>query len=157
MKYETWLLRHISFTIPYHNQWYLTYNCSGPFPVQPIIIRIIEIWHLAANGNSHYNSLSRSLKYDLWLLWVVSFKVPYQINEVWDLAAKGDCFYNSLSKSLKYDRCLFWAISYTVPGHMYWNMTPGCYGQFPLQFRIKSIEMWPMAAMANFLYNSLSN
>ena len=38
---------------------------------------------------------------------------------------------------------------------MYLNMTPGCLGQFALQFLIKIIEIWPTAAMGHFLFNSL--
>ena len=30
------------------------------------------------------------------------------------------------------------------------------YGQFPLEFLIKIIEIWPMTALGNFLYSSLS-
>ena len=77
MKYETWLLRAISFTIPYQHHWNMTYNCYGPFPLQ-FLIEIIEIWHLATRGNFHYYSLSKSLKSELWLLWAISYTIPYQ-------------------------------------------------------------------------------
>lgn len=35
-------------------------------------------WKVVRKGQFLYNSLSRSLKYDLWLLWVISFTTPYQ-------------------------------------------------------------------------------
>ena len=134
LKYDTWLLGAISITSPYQNHWNMTYKCSGQFPVQ-FLIKIIEIWHLAARGNFHYNSLSKSLKYDLWPLQAISCKILYQINEVWDLAAKDNFFYNSLSKSLTYDLWLQWAISFRIP------------------YQIN--EIWELAAKGNFLYNPL--
>ena len=77
MRYETWLLRTISFTTPYQNPCNMTYDCSGPLPIQ-FLIKCIEIWDLVARGNFLYNSLSKSLKYDLWLLRAISFTTPYQ-------------------------------------------------------------------------------
>ena len=77
MRYETWLLRTISFTTPYQNPCNMTHDCSGPLPIQ-FLIKCIEIWHLVARGNFLYNCLSKSLKYDLWLLRAISFTTPYQ-------------------------------------------------------------------------------
>jgi hypothetical protein len=131
---------------------------------------------MTAIGNFHYNSLSTSMKYDLWLLLAISFTIPYQhhwnmtyenygpfqlqllitIIEIWAMTAMGDFLYNFLSKSLKYDLWQLWAISITIPYQNHWNMTYDCYGQFPLQRFIKIIEMWPVTAMGYFLYNSLS-
>ena len=127
-------------------------------------------------GNVLYNSLSKSMKYDLWLLGAVSFITPYQnhckmtydsyrqfplqflinINEIWPMTAIGHFLYNPLSTSLKYDLWKLWAISITTPYHNHWNMSYDSYGRFPVQFLIKIIEIWPMAAMGNFHYNSLS-
>jgi hypothetical protein len=131
---------------------------------------------MAAMSNFHYNSLSKSLKYDLWLLWAISFTTPYQnhwnmtcdcyglfplqflikIIEIWPVKAMGHFNYNSLSQSLKYELWQLGAISFTIPYQNHWNMTDGSDGPFPLQFLIKIIEIWPMTAMGNFLYNSLS-
>ena len=86
------------------------------FPSQ-FLIEIIEIWPVKAMGNFPYNSLSQSLKYDLWLLGALSLTLPYQ---------------------------------------NHWDMTYDYYGPFSLQFLIKIIEIWPMTAMGNFKYNSLS-
>jgi len=114
LNYELWQLGAISFTIPYRNHWNMTDGSDGPFPLQ-FLIKIIEMWPMTAKGNFLYNSLSKSLKYDLWQLWAISITIPYQ---------------------------------------NHWNMTYDCYGQFPLQFLIKIIEIWPMTAMGNFHYNS---
>ena len=114
----------------------MTYGSYGPFPLQ-FLIKIIEIWPMTAMGHFHYNSLSKSLKYDLWLLWAISFTIPYQNH--WNMT---------------YDS--YGVISITIPYQNHWNMTYGCYGQFPLQFLIKIIEMWPVKAMGHFNYKSLS-
>ena len=66
----------------------------------------------------------------------------------------GHCLYNFSSKSWKYDLWELWAISITIPYENHGNMTYDCYGQFPLQFLIKIIVIWPMAAMGHFHYNS---
>ena len=67
---------------------------------------------MTARGRFLYKSLSKSLKYDMWL--------------------RGRCHfhYNSLSKSLKYDPWLLWAISFTIPHQNDWNMTCDSYGPF---------------------------
>ena len=44
---------------------HMTHDCYGPFPLQ-FLIKIIEIWPIAAMGHFLYNSLSKSLKYDRW-------------------------------------------------------------------------------------------
>ena len=133
-------------------------------------------WQLAAMGHLHYNSLSKSLKYDLWLLWAISFTIPYKnhgnitydsygrfplqflikIIEIWLMIAMGHFLYNSLLKSLKYYLWQLWMISITIPYQNRWNMTYCCYGSFPLQFLITIIEIWSMAAMGNWHYKSLS-
>ena len=175
MKYDLWLLGAVSFTTPYQNAlqddlWLLgainmSYDSYGPFPLQ-LLIKIIEIWPMTAIGNFHYNSLSKSMKYDLWLLWVISFTIPYQhhwnmtcesygpfqlqflitIIEIWAMTAMGD-FLDFLSKSLKYDLWQLWAISITIPYQNHWNMTYDCYGPFPLQLLIKIIGIWHLANM----------
>ena len=45
LKYHSWQLGAISFTIPYRNQWNVIYDRDNPFPSQ-FLIRIIEIGHL---------------------------------------------------------------------------------------------------------------
>ena len=75
-KCDLWKLWAISITIPYHNHWNMTYDSYGPFPLQ-FLIKIIEIWPMAAMGHFHYNSVSKSLKYELWHLWAISFTNPY--------------------------------------------------------------------------------
>ena len=115
LKYDLWLLGPISLTIPYQNHWNMSYDSYGRFP--RFLIKIIEIWPMAAMGNFHYNSLSKSLKYDLWLLWAISFTTPYQ---------------------------------------NHWNMTCDCNGLFPLQFLIKIIEIRRMTYRGHCLYNSLA-
>ena len=119
MRYETWLLRTISFTTPYQNPCNMTYDCSGPLPIQ-FLIKCIEIWDLVARGNFLYNSLPKSLKYDLWLLRAISFTTPYQnhwnmtcdcyglfplqflikIIEIWPVTARDHFLNHSFSKSL---------------------------------------------------------
>ena len=108
----------------------MSYDCYGRFPLQ-FLIKIIEIWPMTAMGNFHYNSLSKSLKYDLWLLWAISFTTPYQnpwnmtcdcnelfplqflikIIEMWPVKAMGHFNYRSLSKSLKCEIWHLWAIA----------------------------------------------
>ena len=66
LKYDTCLLGAIFLTIPYQTHWNMTYDCYGPFPLQ-LLIKINEVWYLTARGNFRYNSLSTSLKSDLWL------------------------------------------------------------------------------------------
>ena len=144
LKYDLWQLWGISFTIPYKNHWNMTYDCYGQFPLQ-LPIKIIEMWPVTAMGYFLYNSLSKSLKCDLWQLWAISFTIPYQnhwnmtcesygpfqlqflitIIEIWAMTAMGD-FLDFLSTSLKYDLWLLWAISFTIPYQHHWNMTPGC-------------------------------
>ena len=92
---------------------------------------------MTAMGHFFYNSLSKSLKYDRWQLWAISITTPYQNH--WNVTY--DCY---------------GVISITIPYQNHWNMTYGCYGQFPLQFLIKIIEMWPVKAMGHFNYKSLS-
>ena len=87
---------------------------------------------------------------------------PFQLQflitiiEIWAMAAMGHFLYNSLANSLKYDLRQLWAISITTPYQNHWNMTYDYYGPFSLQFLIKIIEMWPMTAICNCHYNSLS-
>ena len=119
--------RAISFTISYQKHRNMTYECRGNFL---------------------YISSSKSLKYSLWLLGLIS-----------------------LSKSSKYDLWLLGAISFTVPHQNHWNMTFQCEGQFPLQLPIKIIRLLGAFSFTipyqnhrnmtcdcwgHFLYNSLS-
>ena len=104
-KYDLPMRGAISFTTPYQNhttaKCIFLYNSLsksskydlwllGAFPLQFLIkiikiwpmtamgnfIKIIETWPMNASGNFLYNSLSKSLKYDLWLLWAISFTIP---------------------------------------------------------------------------------
>ena len=136
----------------------MTYDSYGPFPLQ-FLIKIIKIWPMAAKGHFLHNSISKSLKCDLWKLWAISITSPYQnhwninydgqfplqflikIIEIWPMTAMGNFHYNSLSKSLKYDLWQLWAISVTIPLQKHWNMTYGSYGPFPFQFPTKIIEI----------------
>ena len=79
-----------------------------------------------------------------------------RIIETWAMTAMGHLLYNFLSKSLKYDLWQRWTISITIPYQNHRNMSYDCYGPSPLQFLIKIIEIWSMAAMGHFHYNSLS-
>ena len=153
----------------------MTYGSYGQFPIQ-FLIKIIEIWPMTAMGHFLYNSLSKSLIYDLWLPRAISFTLPYQnhwnvtcesygpfqlqflitIIEIWAMTTMGHFLYNSLSNSLKYDLRLLGAILFTVPYQNHWNMIYGCYGQFPLQFLIKVSETWLVTARGHFLDNSSS-
>ena len=170
LKCDLWKLWAISITSPYQNHWNVSYDTYGPFPLQ-FLIQIIEIWPMAAMGHFLYNSLYKSLIYDLWQLRAISFQFlikiiqnltcgsygpfPLQflikIIEIWPRTATCNFLYNSLSKSLKYDLWQLWAISITIPYQNHWNMAYDSYGAFPLQFLIKIIEIWPMTAMGNFL------
>ena len=124
----------------------MSYDCYGPFPLQ-FHIKIIEMWPMTAICNFHYNSLSKSLEYDLWQLWAIHFTIPHQHHwdlncdsyafplqsliksiEIWPMAAMGHFLHNSLSKSLKYDIWQLWAISMTMPYQNHWNITYGSYG-----------------------------
>ena len=125
LKCDTWLLGAISFTIAYQNHWNMTYGCFGPFPLQ-LPIKIIEMWPVKAMSHFSYNSLSQSLKYELWQLWGISFTIPYQNHWNTTCDCWGHFLYNSLSKSSKYDLWLLWAISFTIPHQNHWNMTYEC-------------------------------
>ena len=98
-----------------------------------------------------HNSLSKSLKYDPWLLGDIYFTIPYQNHEIWAMTARSNFRYNSLPKLSKYDLWLLGAISFTIPYQKHLNMIYDWYGQFPLQFLIKIIEIWHMNAKGNFL------
>ena len=135
LEYATWELGAISFTIPYRNQWNMIYDCYDPFPSQ-LLIKIIEIWDLTARSNFPYNSLWKSLKYDLWLLC--------------------NFLCNSLSKLLQYVTWQLGTISFTTPYQNQWNMVYDCYDPFPLQFLIKVVAISHLAARGNFLYSSLA-
>ena len=110
---------------------------------------------MTAMGHFHYNSLSKSLKYDLWQLWAISITIHYQNHGNMTYDCYGQFPYNSLLKSLKYDLWQLWVISITIPYQNHRTMTHDCYVPFPLQFLIKIIEVWPMTAMGHFHYNSL--
>ena len=88
LKYELWQLWAISFTIPYQIHWYMTYGSYGPFPLQ-LLIKIIEIWPMTTMGHSLYNSLSKSLKYDLWQLWAIV--VIGHISMIFIRSCNGNC------------------------------------------------------------------
>ena len=153
LKYNIWLLGAISITIPHQNHWYLTYNCSGQFPVQflgaiSITIPYQNHWNMTYGcyGSFPLKCLIKSMRYETWLLRTISFTTPYQhpcnmtydcsgplpiqflikCIEIWDLVARGNFLYNSLSKSLKSELCLPWAISCAILYRNHWNMTPGC-------------------------------
>ena len=121
---------------------------------------------MTAMGNVLYNSLSESMKYDLWLLGAVSFTTPYQNHckmtygcqgqLIWAMTAMGHFLYNSLSKSSKYDLWRLWTISITIHYQNHWNMTYDCCEPFPVHLLIKSIEIWRLTTRDNFLYISLS-
>ena len=134
LKYDTWLLGASSFTILYQLIAIWPMTAMGHV-LLPFLIKIIEIRHLTARGNFPYNSSSTSFKYDQWLLWVISFTIPYQHH--WNMTYDfyNDFLYNSLSKSLKDDLWLLGAISFTIPYQM--------------------IEIWPMTARGHFLYYRL--
>ena len=122
LKYELWQLWAIYITILYQNHWNISYDCYGPFPLQ-FHIKIIEMWPMTAICHFHYNSLSKSLKYDLWQLWTISITIPYQnhwaisltihYQNHWNMHydSYGPFHYNSLSKSLKYYLWWLWAIA----------------------------------------------
>ena len=87
-----------------------------------------------ASVNFLYPSFSKSLRYDLWLFWAISFTIPYQNHwnmtydccepfpvqlliksiEIWHLTTRDNFLYISLSKSLKSNIWLSWAISCTI-------------------------------------------
>ena len=54
----------------------ISYDSYGQFPLQ-FLIKIIEIWHVKAMGQFNYNSVSQSLKYELWQLWTISITIPH--------------------------------------------------------------------------------
>ena len=120
---------------------------------------------MTARGNFLYNSLSKSWKYDWWLLWAISFTIPHQNH----INARGHFFYNPYQNhwNMTY---LLGATSLTIHCQNHRNMTYHCKGQFPLQFLIKSIEIlamtakgfakineiwWHLTARGHFIYNSL--
>ena len=84
---------------------------------------------MTTGGHFLYNSLSKSLKYDLWLIGAISFTIPYQNH--WSMTQE--------------------AISCIVLYNNHRNMTCDCQEPFPLQFLIKIIAIWPMTAGGNFL------
>ena len=159
LKYDTWLQWAISFEIPYQNHWNITYDCNGQFPLQ-FPIQIDEIRLMTARGRFLYNSLSKSLQDDLWLLGAINmscdsyepFPIQFLIKiiEIWPMAAMSNFCYNSLSKSLKYGLWLPWAISFTTPYQNHWNMTCDCNGLFPLQFLSKPLkyDLWKLWAIS---------
>ena len=134
-------------------------------------MEIIETWPMNASGNFLYNSLSRSSKYDLWLLWPISFTIPYrnhwnityecwlqfplqfqiQIIEIWYTTARGNPF--QYRRHMTYD-CL---------GHFLYSFLSksskhdiGMLGAiaFPIPYqnhRNMTCDCW-----GHFLYNSLS-
>ena len=132
---------------PYQNHRRMTYDCKGDF---------------------RYNFVSKSWKHDLWMIGAISFKVPYQIIEIWPVTVRAHVLYNFLSKSSKCDLWMVGGISCTTlyQNHMTArglflmhsprNVIYDCLGPFPLQLLIKIIEIWPMTAIGNFNYNSLS-
>ena len=136
--------------------WLMT--ARGFFLLQ-FLIQIIEIWTMNAKGNLLYNSLSKSLKYDLGLLGASSFTIAYQCNSYFGIMLS-IVLYRKIKNLRKtpweYDLWLPWAISFTTPYQNHWNVTCESYGPFQLQFLIKIIEIWHMAAMGHFHYNSLS-
>ena len=131
-KYDTWLLGAISFTIPYQNHRNITYDCNGQFPSQ-FPIQTDEIWLMTARGRFLYNSVSKSLQDDLWLLGAINMSYdiygpfPLQflikIIEIWPMTAIGNFHRNSLSKSMKYDLLLQWVISFTLPYQQHTHTT----------------------------------
>ena len=145
LKDDLWLLGAISFTIPPHMIEIGPMTGMGNAPSQ-FLIKFIEIWHLTAMGNFLYNSLSKSLKYNLCLLWAISFTIPYQnqwnvipdcygqfrlqflieIIKIWPMTARGHFLYNSLPRSVKYFIWVLGAISFTIPYQTHWNMIPDC-------------------------------
>ena len=121
LKYDLWKLWAISITIPYHNHWNMSYDSYGWFP--RFLIKIIEIWPMAAMGNSitipyqnHWN-----MTYDCYGSFPLQFLI--KIIEIWPMTATCHLPCNSLSKSLKYDQWLLRAISFAIPSHTHWNMT----------------------------------
>ena len=121
LKYDTWPLKAIPFTNPCQNNWNMTCDCYGQFPLQ-FLIKITEIWPVKAMGHLNDNSF-------------------ITIIETWAMTAMGHFLYNFLSKSLKYDLWQRWTISITIPYQNHWNMSYDCYGPSPLQFLIKTIEI----------------
>ena len=112
------------------NDWNMTYDCHGPFPLQ-FLTKIDEIWYLTARAHFLYNSLATSLKYYLLVLGAISFTI--------------------------HDTWLLGALSFTIPYQNLRNVTNDCYEPFPSQFLIEINEIWDLTARGHFLYNSLSN
>ena len=148
LKDNLWLLGAISSTTPYQNHW-KTYDCYRSFPIQ-FLVKIIEIWHWTDRGSFVYISFSKSLKYDVWLLWAICLQFLININEIWYLAARGNFLYNSVSKSLTYYLWLIWVISFTIPYRNHWNVIYDCLGQFLSPYQ----NHWNMKG--HVLYISLS-
>jgi hypothetical protein len=92
---------------------------------------------MTTRGHFLYNPLSKSLKYDLWLIGAISFTIPY-LNH-WSMTRLQE------------------AISFTILYKHHRNMTCDCQGPFPLQLLIKIIAIWPMSAGGNFLYLPYEN
>ena len=113
------------------NNWFFLRNIWAYYVNDRLPLSVIP------SVKHQYNSLSRSLKDDLWLLGAISFTIPYQMIEIWPMTAMG--------------------YSFTIPYQNHWNMTPACKWHFLLQFLMGINEIWPMTARDYFLYNSLSN
>ena len=80
----------LSKIIHFHtNHWFTKQNHTFVNKSFDLLNKTIH-FPMTAMVNFRYNFLSKSLKYDLWLLWAISL-------------------YNSSSKSLKYDLWKLWA------------------------------------------------
>ena len=113
------------------------------------LIKITGIWQWTDTGFL-YMSLSKALKYDVWLLWAICLQLFIKINDIWYLAARGNVLCNSVPKSLIYALWLIWVISFTISYQNHWNMTYDCLGQSLAPYQ----NHWNMKG--HVLYNSLS-
>ena len=157
------------------NDWNMTYDCQGSFPLQ-FLIKINEIWYLTVRGHFLYNSLATSLKYYLWVLGAISFTIhdtcllgascfiiPYRNH--WNMTC--DCFlYNSLPTSLKYCLWVLGVISFTIhdtrllgascfiiPYWNHWNMTYDCFLYNSLPTSLK-YYWWVLGAISFTIHDT---
>ena len=86
------------------------------------IIKIIEIWPMTAMGHFNYNSLSQSLKYELWQLWAISFTIPYQNHWNMTYGSYGQFQLQFLIKIIEMWPMTVRATSFTIPYQNHGNM-----------------------------------
>ena len=132
LRCNLWHIDGISFEIPYHMHWNMTYGWQRAFPLH-FLIKFIEIWSM--------NNM-----------WRFPLQFHIRFTEISSMTSRCHFLYKSLSYVFKHDvsdRSYFLYTS--LSNSSKYGIWTTCFIFFTIPFKI---EIWPLTRRYNFLRNS---